>query len=315
MIKITVYAEAIPLTCVVVPTLNAASDWPQFASTLLTSVRPEQVLIVDSESSDATVELAREAGFQVCSVKRTEFNHGGTRQKAAEMLPDAHILVYLTQDAILASPDALTTLAAVFDDPTIALAYGRQLPRNGAGAIEAHARLFNYPPQSAVRDIGDKDQLGFKTIFVSNSFAAYRRSALMEVGGFPADTIFGEDTITAARLLLAGYKIAYVAEAAVYHSHAHTWMQEFNRYFDIGVLHERERWLLETFGRASGEGGRFVASELHCLLRENKLKIPDAILRTALKYFGYRLGRMENKLPVATKRRLSMNSRYWSKSG
>ena len=39
---------------------------------------------------------------EVHLVARANFNHGGTRQMAAELLLDAEILVYMTQDAILA---------------------------------------------------------------------------------------------------------------------------------------------------------------------------------------------------------------------
>ena len=283
------------MTYVIVPTLNAASDWPRFAAALTMSVEPQRVLIIDSASTDGTRDLAIASGFKVLSIRRSEFNHGGTRQVGAEALTDATVLVYLTQDAVLSGPHAIANLVDAFADPSVAVAYGRQLPRKGAGAIEAHARLFNYPSVSEIRDLHDRNRLGFKTIFSSNSFAAYRRSALMEIGGFPNNTHFGEDTIAAAKLLLAGYKIAYVAEAAVYHSHAHTWAEEFRRYFDIGLLHSRERWLIESFGGAGGEGLRFVASELKYLLREDKVKIPDAILRTFLKYTGYRRGRMQGK--------------------
>ncbi len=296
---------------VVVPTLNAASDWPRFAPALLACVVPEQVLIVDSASTDGTVQLAQASGFRVHSITRAEFNHGGTRQAAAEMLPNADILVYITQDAILIAPDAIAKLVRSFDDPSVAAAYGRQLPRPAAGAIEAHARLFNYPAVSDVRDLASKEKLGFKAIFLSNSFSAYRRSALMAVGGFPSDVIFGEDTITAARLLLAGYKVAYVSEATVYHSHAYRWMQEFRRYFDIGVLHSREQWLLDEFGGAGGQGKQFVVSELTYLKHNNPWQIPSALVRTVLKLLGYRLGRLERHISPKMKRRLSMHSRFW----
>jgi rhamnosyltransferase len=128
---------------VIVPTLNAAADWPRFAPALLACVRPDHVLLVDSESTDGTVALARQAGFSVCSISRAEFDHGGTRQRAAGMLPEAEILVYLTQDAVLAGPDEFKKLLTAFNAPQVAAVYGRQLPRIGAGAIEAHARGFN----------------------------------------------------------------------------------------------------------------------------------------------------------------------------
>ncbi len=154
--------------------------------------------------------------------------------------------------------------------------------------------------------------MGFKSIFISNSFAAYRREALFAVGGFPSDVIFGEDTIVAAKLLLAGWKIAYVADAQVYHSHAYTSTQDFKRYFDIGVLHSRESWLLQEFGGTGGEGSRFVRSEWNYLWPQYWWLIPSALIRTALKLVGYRLGRIESKLSLRIKRRLSMHRRFWN---
>jgi rhamnosyltransferase len=300
-----------PNFIIVLLTLNAASDWRRFAGALLASTSPKQVLLIDSSSTDNTVELARTSGFNVRTIARESFNHGGTRQFAADLLPEADILVYLTQDALLTSSATIVELLQAFENPEIGATYGRQLPRIEATPIEQHARLFNYPHESSVRALESREHLGFKSIFISNSFAAYRREALMAVGGFPHDVIFGEDTITAAKLLLAGWKIAYVAEAQVYHSHSYTWRQEFRRYFDIGVLHSREQWLLNEFGQVSGEGKRFVLSELRYLWPKHISMIPSALIRTALKFTGYRLGRSEQKLSPAWKRRLSMNRSYW----
>jgi rhamnosyltransferase len=296
---------------VIVPTLNAAREWPAFASALLAAVEPRSVMIVDSSSTDDTAKLARAAGFRVHIIPRSEFNHGSTRQLAVQLLPEAEILIYLTQDALLASPETIAILLKAFEDPEIGAAYGRQLPYIGAKPIEAHARLFNYSTKSDVRVLESRREIGIKSIFISNSFAAYRRQALLTVGGFPRDVIFGEDTITAARLLLSGWKIAYVAEAQVYHSHSYTWLQDFKRYFDIGVLHARENWLLQEFGSTGGEGRRFVRSELNYLWPRHWWLIPSALIRTAIKLVGYRLGRMEQMLSVKWKRRLSMHHRFW----
>jgi rhamnosyltransferase len=254
--------------------------------------------------------LATAAGFRLHIIARSEFNHGGTRQLALKLLPDAEILVFLTQD-VEVKPDAISRLLEAFTDQMVAAAYGRQLPRLNATQIEAHGRLYNYPAQSGLRTLASREQFGFKAIFISNAFAAYRRDALIAVGGFPCNVIFGEDTIAAARLLLAGWKIAYAADAEVYHSHSYTWMQEFRRYFDIGVLHAKESWLLDEFGGAAGEGSRFVRSEFKYLWPSSKSFIPSALVRTALKLVGYRLGRLERKLSPEWKRRLSMNSGFW----
>jgi rhamnosyltransferase len=298
---------------VVVPTLNAERLWPAFQGALAAQDNPpKQILVIDSSSNDGTAALAEVAGYRLITVERGDFNHGGTRQLAVNVLCDVDIVVFLTQDAVLASPDALTRLLASLRDPEVGAVYGRQLPRPGATPIEAHARLFNYPPTSDMRTLASRDRLGFKSIFISNSFAAYRREALLSVGGFPSNVIFGEDTITAAKLLMSGWKIGYVADAQVYHSHSYTWTEEFKRYFDIGVLHSRESWLLTEFGRTGSEGRRFVISELKYLFPKRWWLVPSALIRTGLKLLGYRLGRRETQLSLSAKRRLSMQGSFWS---
>lgn len=297
---------------VIIPTLNASSGWPRFVEALKEQeVPPSRVLVVDSSSDDSTPELARREGFRVLEIQRKDFDHGGTRQRAADLESDAEIVVFLTQDAVFADSNGLQSLISKFDDPSIGAAFGRQLPRPEAGPIERHARLFNYPEKSGVRALQDREVLGFKAIFISNSFAAYRCSALSAIGGFPGNTIFGEDTVVAARLLLAGCKIAYAADAPIYHSHPYTWAQQFRRYFDIGVLHSRESWLLKEFGQTGAEGKRFVCSELRYIWPRHALLIPSVMAHTAAKFIGYRLGRIEAQLKPQLKCHLSMHRSYW----
>jgi rhamnosyltransferase len=296
-----------------VPTLNAGASWARWLAAWATQLARPHTLVIDSGSTDATPALASAAGIEVCSIPRTSFNHGGTRQLAVGMLPEAEFVVFLTQDAILATPHSISQLLAAFDDPQVGAVCGRQLPHPDAGPIGAHARRFNYPDASSVRSSADISALGIKTAYLSNSFAAYRKSALMSVGGFPGDVIFGEDMCVAARMLLSGWKIAYRADAAVHHSHDYGMRQEFQRYFDIGVLHAREPWLLEKLGKPEGEGVRFVRSETAWLLKHAPHLLPSAWLRTLLKLTGYRLGKAESCLPLWLKRRLGMLHGYWKK--
>lgn len=287
------------------------------ASVLLRSMaqqncQPSETLVIDSESDDASDELFRAAGARVVVIPRAGFDHGGTRQMAVEMLPDIDIFVFLTQDAILAGKDDLESILACFRDEKVGAAYGRQLPRDQAGAIEAHARFYNYPGQSRVRSASDIPELGIKAAFFSNSFAAYRRSALQAAGGFPGKVILGEDMYVAARMLLQGWKIAYCAEAQVFHSHDYSMWDEFRRYFDIGVFHGRESWLRQVFGQPSGEGARFVRSEVAYLKKAHPFLIPGALLRNVLKLSGYRLGLLAVHLPLWLKRRLSLHRGYWN---
>ena len=299
---------------VVVPTLNAGPEWRSWLSALQSqTLQPVRTIVVDSSSTDATAEISRAAGCEVVVIPRAEFNHGTTRQMAADLVEGLDLIIFMTQDAVLADRHALANLVAGFDTADVWVAYGRQLPHLDARPIGAHARLFNYSEVSETRSMADLGKYGLKLAFVSNSFAAYRGEKLREVGGFPSDNIFGEDTLVVAKMLLAGGSIAYRADARVYHSHDYSIMQDFRRYFDIGVFHSRESWLRTNFGGAEGEGKRFVLSELRFLASGAPQLVPSAIIRTAGKYLGYRLGLAERHFSLRMKRRLSMHRGYWAK--
>ena len=152
-------------------------------------------------------------------------------------------------------------------------------------------------------------------MFLSNSFAAYRKEALNDVGGFPGNVIFAEDMIVAAKMLLKGWSIAYVAEACVYHSHRYTAIDDFKRYFDMGILHNREKWLLNKFGRPENEGLRFIYSEIKYLFKNNDvIYFPYAILKNIFKYVGYKMGMLEGLLPRFLLKRFTLNKAFWIKN-
>lgn len=301
-------------TAVIVPTLNAGSVWKDWISALLvTGINVDDVYVIDSGSIDETAQLARNAGFNVKQIERGTFNHGGTRQLAVAELHGYDLVVFLTQDAILSDTDSIKKLLLPFDDDNVAAVCGRQLPRPKAGVIEAHARLLNYPETSSVNSIDDAHIKGLKAAFLSNSFAAYRISTLLGIGGFPANVIFGEDMYVAAKLLKSGYSVAYVAEARVFHSHGYSFFQEMRRYFDMGVFHASEPWIRQDLGGAESEGVRFVVSEYKYLLRHEFWRIPEGVFRTLLRYTGFRLGLKEKWLPVGLKQKLAMNKGYFER--
>lgn len=299
-------------TALVVPTLNAGSAWRSWLAALKRqTLVPDVMMVIDSSSDDDTVEFAREYGFRVEVITREEFNHGATRQYAIDLFPDFEIIMFLTQDAILADDGALENLVRAFEDPSVGVSYGRQLPHKEATPIAAHARLYNYPLNSRLKSAEDILELGLKTAFCSNSMAAYRRSAMLRCGGFPSDTIVNEDMYVAAKMLLDGWKVAYCADAQVYHSHNYTYVEEFSRYFDQGVFHARQPWLKKEFGSAEGEGFMFVFSEFRYIGARHIHLIPNIIIRTVLNFLGYKLGKLEKHLSVGLKRGLSMHPHYW----
>lgn len=296
----------------VIPTLNAGAHLEDLLPMLQRqSVQPTRTIIMDSSSDDDTADAFLAFGAEVHPVRRDAFDHGGTRQAAIAMLPQDDLVILMTQDALPASDRAFEELLAPFSDATIGAAYGRQLPRRGAGPIESHARLFNYPVQPRLDNAATLRERGIRATFCSNSFAAYRVAALNAVGGFPSGCIFGEDAVVAARLLEAGWSKAYVPEATVLHSHAYSIVEEFRRYFDVGVLHGSADEMRRHAGGTSGEGVNFVKSELAYLAGSRPLLLPEAAMRTAAKYIGYKSGKSYRSIPESLRPKLSMNRRFW----
>lgn len=295
----------------VIPTYNGRKDLERLLDSLATQTATFDTLIVDSSSSDGTLELARERCAHVTRIDSKDFNHGGTRQMMVQAYPHYDIYVYLTQDAYVEDVAAIANILLPFADPQVGAVCGRQLPHKNANLLAEHARLFNYPPVSQIKTLDDAPRLGIKTPFMSNSFAAYRRDALLGVGGFPPHVILSEDMYVTAKMLLAGWKVAYEGSAICRHSHNYSLREEFRRYFDIGVFQAREAWIYDTFGGIAGEGMRYVKSELKFIGVRRFWWWPVSIIRNGLKLLAYKLSRQEKRLPTQVKKQLGMHKRYW----
>ena len=298
---------------VIIPTYNGEKYLPKLFDMLGRQSISFETVVIDSSSEDNSMEIAKRYTNKTEVIPKSEFDHGGTRTKAGK-LSNGDILVFLTQDALPADEYAIEKIVSVFDDPKIGAAYGRQLPYEEASLFGRHLRSFNYPEGSHIRIYRDKEKYGIKTVFLSDSFAAYRREALEKIGWIKDGLIGSEDSYAGAMILKNGYSLAYVSEASVYHSHNYTILQEFKRYFDIGVFYKDQLWILDEFGSAEGEGGKYIKSELS-YLRKNRAynKIPEFFARNAMKYFGYKLGRHYNLLPKKIIPYISMYSQWWSK--
>ena len=298
---------------VIIPTRNGAATLRELLAALRIQTRyPDEILVIDSASDDDSIAVAREYGAVVHRIAAEDFDHGATRSLGATMT-HGDVLVYFTQDVLPADRNMIEKLVEpLLRHHDIGMSYGRQLPAFGADELAAHLRRFNYPPDPVVREFADREHVGLAAIFASNSCAAYRRSVLAGIGFFPAGLIFGEDTWVAGRLLMNGHKIAYAADATVYHSHNQSREDEFRRYFDIGVLHETENWLLTTYGGTGGRGMRYLKSGIISLgSRRSYSALAEFMVRVALKWVGYQLGRRFRLLPRSMAIRLSLNRNWW----
>lgn len=249
---------------------------------------------------------------EIRHVSEWEFDHGATRNEGA-IDSDADFLLFMTQDAVPYDDMLIENLLKAFDDKEVASAYARQIPCENATLAEVFTRSFNYPDTSFVKSLADKQKLGIKTYFCSNACAMYRRDVFMKLGMFPKDMIFNEDMVYAHRVIESGYKIAYVAQAKVYHSHNYTNMQQFHRNFDLAVSQAMHKEVFENVSSES-EGSSYAKSALKyfCDHKKPLLFIPFAF-SCAFRLAGYKLGKNYEHLSRRMILRCTMSPKYFKK--
>ncbi len=248
----------------------------------------DKILIVDSSSSDQTIDIVKSYGIKYHIIDKKVFNHGLTREKARKIL-NTDIVVFMTQDAIPANDDLIPKLIQPILEGKAHYSYARQIPHKGAGFFEAFPRYYNYPEESQIRSKDDINKYGVYAFFSSDSCSAYLNSALDSIGGF-GDVLTSEDYIASAKLIESGYKIAYVAEAIVFHSHNYSLIEEFKRYFDTAYIRAQNPWIQELVGHAEKRGLDFFKCMLKEIIPWKIHLLPYAIISTFVKLLGYRLG-------------------------
>lgn len=278
----------------IIPAMNAGTQFKKLLEQIDRQQLPlRRKLLIDSASTDETRTHAKMHGFEVVEIRCEEFNHGLTRQMGfSRVAADVDIVIFMTQDALLHNDNSFEKLTEPFHDEKVGAAYGRQLPHEGASFGAALQRQFSYPETSRRKCYDDRKELGIRTAFLSDSFAAYRVSALQAIGGFP-ETNVSEDMYVAAKMLIAGWEIQYAADAKVHHSHELSLRQSFHRYYDTGIFHRNNPWLLDTFGKSEGAGIALLKTQLKAAMEHRApLSALHFILDDAVKYISYRLGKM-----------------------
>ena len=298
---------------VVIPTLNAERCIGALLERLFSqTVKFNEIIVADSESTDKTVEISSSfAGVTVFNVERKKFNHGGTRDWALQKTT-GDIVLFLTQDVLPVDECYAERLIAPFaEDDRIAMSSGRQIARHDAPLIEKLNREFNYSERVFVRDKDDLPRLGVKTFFSSDCCSAYRRSAYDAIGGFDKDILVNEDMKIAAQFIFAGYKIAYVGTAGVYHSHNYSLRQQFARNFDVGAFMKMNEDLFSNVSAVS-EGMKMVKWILSRLAKKGHFILClYYVLECATKFLANKLGARYKSLSKKNRIRFASCKNYW----
>lgn len=298
---------------VIIPTLNGGKELSKLLQLIkLQTINVQEVIIIDSESIDSTVQVAKSFNVKVFSIQREYFDHGGTRNFAAARAV-GDILIFMTQDALPENENTFENLIKPLENPKIVVSYARQLPKPNTKITDQFLRLYNYPSQSLIKSEALVAELGIKTFQNSNVCAAYRKKEFARLGGFEEAIVSNEDMLFAAKAIFAGYKVAYCAEARVLHSHNYTFRDIFKRYFDIGASLDNNP-LIARVGKAESKGLDFIKKQIKYIKQEKAFASLHYVLLEAIcKYAGYKLGENHQHLPPAWKKHLGLNKGFWSR--
>lgn len=292
---------------IVIPTLNA-EPYLERLLPALTSTGPDSIIFVDSNSTDATVEIASTTpGVEVLTINN--FSHGRARNLGAKHCT-SDIVIFLSQDALPSSSQWAQSLLEPFSDPNVALTFSRQIPYPDASPMEQFFLAHRFPEGPDIRrEVTEARELTMADTFCSNASSAVRRKVLMATP-FDEEIIMAEDQKFASEVLLNGYATVYTPDSVVVHSHRYTLCQTFKRYFD-SVYALTQLFPRQSLDRSAGIGIAYVMNEIVFLLKRAPLWLPYYALYTLVKAAATLLAHRAHRLSPRMLQRISMHSYYW----
>ena len=210
-------------------------------------------VITDSQDDEMNLILEFIKTNNVTSfiVKKEEFSHSLTREKAIREYCNSDIVIMISQDVKLTNENVFYNLVESIAKHETVYNYARQICTNKS--IEKYIRKKNYPDQSYIVEKKDIETLQLMAFFASDACSAYDRNTFLSVGGYGGyDVMMSEDMLYSKIILEAGYKKKYCADAIVDHSHKYTLKNLYNRYYETGVFYHKVKIFDEYKTNSSG---------------------------------------------------------------
>jgi len=183
------------------------------------NIQDREIILVDSGSTDATLEIASKFPVKIVQITPAEFTFGRSLNKGVAVAAGEFVVI-ISAHCYPVYPDWLEQLLKPFEDPRIAVCYGKQ--RGSETNHYSEKQFFrNYFPDISQLDQGQP--------YTHNANAAIRKS-LWEQHPYDEQLTGLEDLAWSSWAKEQNYSIAYVASAEIIHIHDETIKQVQNRY-------------------------------------------------------------------------------------
>ena len=273
---------------VICPLYNAETDIVRLDKSLHAQKKVElEIKYILTESKDWTEKILLDRKIKFEKISKKEFSHSLTREKAA-MSAKGEVIAFLTQDVVITDNDFVFKLIKPIVDGEAQATYARQLTKYDS--IEKYTREHNYPLESFIVSKDDLGRLGLKTFFFSDAAGAVDAKAFKKLGGYDGKRLpISEDMYFAYKLIMAGGKIMYVADAVVYHSHNFTLKELYERYRLTGEFMKMNPEIAK-YGVNSAGGGMAKYILKRAFKERNWKVICRYIPDMAVRFVGMKVG-------------------------
>jgi len=267
------------------------SDWviAQALSGLYSQTYQEfELIVVDSGSTDRTLEIVEHYPCKLIQIEAKSYYPGSVLNMAIEKA-NGEIIVFQNSDGIPLSPHTLERLVRAFDDENVDAALTRQIPRPEA---------FDWVRQDYAISFPDAEETP-NWIRLSLPMAAIRKK-IWEKHHFYTDAWASEDTEWGEWAVKNGYKIKYVKDAIIMHSHNYNLKQIYGRKFVEGeadtFIYGKKPSIFRMIVNFVKLGLRnCILSLRHLNIRELLDSIPRSFVYNWAYYRGLRLGYSRQK--------------------
>lgn len=219
--------------------MRSHNDLPIISETLErlhSQSHPFELICLDNESTDGTVGELGKYTNRVFNIPKGTYIPGRVLNMGMELSHGPHV-VFLNSDCTPQNTEWLTNLLSGFGaGQEVAAVFGRQIPRPNCNPLFAKDTEDTY---------GDGSRQKYWKHCFSMASSAISRS-VWELFRFDEDLKYSEDIDWTWKAVQKGYKIKYVSDSVVMHSHNYTLKQLYRRHYGEGMaeanIFEWTRW-------------------------------------------------------------------------